>query len=175
MRALNPSNPFSPENSPTPLDSDKLISLLLLLRTSPLLPDLQTAFFRCQTCNHTLLVSVSRGKITEPPVCPRDVCSAVPYPFTTAPTLLTARSGRFKRHNEVPAGQTQHMTACLLEHVFIFPNNESNPTSFKFLQMAHAWKEAQKKKKMEAAAASAPVTTSPRAIDDDDQSSDEGS
>ncbi len=67
---------------------------------------------------------------------------------------------------------------CLLEHVFIFPDDEkeSNPTSFKFLQMAHAWKEAQKKKEMEVA--SAPIITSTRedeAMDDDEDDNDRSS
>ena len=53
------------------LDTDKLISPNGLLRTSPLFP----ALARSQTC-HALLIPVSCGEITEPPICPRDVHSS---------------------------------------------------------------------------------------------------
>jgi len=105
------------------LDTDKLISLNgLLLRTSPLLPDLQTAFFRCQTCNHTLLVPVSRGKITEPPVCLRDVCASPQQSLT----LIHNRSHFADRQiwkiqetpDEVPAGQTPHsVEVCVYDEL----------------------------------------------------------
>ena len=32
------------------------------------------AFFRCQVCNHTVMVSIDRGKIAEPTECPRQIC-----------------------------------------------------------------------------------------------------
>ncbi|KAJ7102493.1 hypothetical protein B0H15DRAFT_335183 [Mycena belliarum] len=37
---------------------------------------MKTTFFRCLTCSHTSQVEIDRGKIYEPPVCPRDVCAA---------------------------------------------------------------------------------------------------
>lgn len=59
------------------------------------------------------------------------------------------------------------------EHVFVFPDDEkeNNPTSFKFLQIAHAWKEAQKKKEAESSSLSLAVPSakdSGLAKDDDD-------
>jgi crooked neck len=61
------------------------------------------------------------------------------------------------------------MNPAFSEHVFVFPDDEkeNNPTSFKFLQSAHAWKEAQKKKEAEMSLA-APSTTNTRVTDDDD-------
>ncbi|KAF9045310.1 MCM2/3/5 family-domain-containing protein [Panaeolus papilionaceus] len=66
MRALNPT------------DTDKLICIKgLVIRATPVIPDMKVAFFRCLTCSHTVQVEIDRGKIEEPGRCPRDVCSAV--------------------------------------------------------------------------------------------------
>jgi crooked neck len=56
----------------------------------------------------------------------------------------------------------------------VFPDDEkeSNPTSFKFLQIAHAWKEAQKKKEAEGPLPSS--TKHPRVAEDDDMDEDDG-
>ena len=127
MRGLNPSGKLSFKRKGKKdlhhhQDTDKLISLNGLLRTSPLLPDLQTAFFRCQTCNHTLLVPVSRGKITEPPVCPRDVCASPQQSLT----LIHNRSHFAdcqiwkiqETPDEVPAGQTPHsIEVCVYDEL----------------------------------------------------------
>ncbi|KAI1792411.1 MCM-domain-containing protein [Ganoderma leucocontextum] len=66
MRDLNPS------------DTDKLVSIKgLVIRATPIIPDMKVAFFRCLTCNHTVQVEIERGKIDEPGRCPRDVCATV--------------------------------------------------------------------------------------------------
>ncbi|KAG1814176.1 MCM-domain-containing protein [Suillus variegatus] len=66
MRELNPS------------DTDKLISIKgLVIRATPVIPDMKVAFFRCLTCAHTVQVEIDRGKIEEPARCPRDVCGSV--------------------------------------------------------------------------------------------------
>lgn len=66
MRDLNPS------------DTDKLISIKgLVIRATPVIPDMKVAFFRCLTCSHTVQVEIDRGKIEEPARCPRDVCGTV--------------------------------------------------------------------------------------------------
>ncbi|KAI0031512.1 MCM2/3/5 family-domain-containing protein [Vararia minispora EC-137] len=65
MRDLNPS------------DTDKLVCIKgLVIRATPVIPDMKVAFFRCLTCNHTVQVEIDRGKIDEPAVCPRDVCAS---------------------------------------------------------------------------------------------------
>ena len=33
-------------------------------------------FFQCTVCDHTLVVEIDRGKISEPTVCPRDACKS---------------------------------------------------------------------------------------------------
>ncbi|KAJ9318974.1 hypothetical protein DTO271D3_562 [Paecilomyces variotii] len=59
-----------------PADMDKLISIKgLVIRTTPVIPDMKEAYFRCQTCGHSVKVDIDRGKIAEPTVCPRPVCA----------------------------------------------------------------------------------------------------
>ncbi|KAF8581230.1 MCM-domain-containing protein [Ramaria rubella] len=63
MRDLNPS------------DTDKLVTIKgLVIRATPVIPDMKTAFFRCLTCSHTVQVEIDRGRIAEPERCPRDLC-----------------------------------------------------------------------------------------------------
>ncbi|ORX40870.1 MCM2/3/5 family-domain-containing protein [Kockovaella imperatae] len=65
MRDLNPG------------DTDKLVSVKgLVIRATPIIPDMVTAFFRCLICQHTVPVEIDRGRITEPERCPRDVCNS---------------------------------------------------------------------------------------------------
>ncbi|XHG03209.1 DNA replication licensing factor, mcm4 component, variant 2 [Aspergillus wentii] len=60
-----------------PADMDKLVSIKgLVIRTTPIIPDMKEAFFRCQICNHGVQVDIDRGKIAEPTICPRTVCNA---------------------------------------------------------------------------------------------------
>ncbi|WWC65011.1 uncharacterized protein I303_107625 [Kwoniella dejecticola CBS 10117] len=63
MRDLNPG------------DTDKLVSVKgLVIRATPVIPDMTAAFFRCMVCQHTVQADIDRGKINEPERCPRDVC-----------------------------------------------------------------------------------------------------
>jgi DNA replication licensing factor MCM4 len=58
-----------------PADMDKLVSIKgLVIRTTPIIPDMKEAFFRCSACSYGVQVDIDRGKITEPTVCPRDSC-----------------------------------------------------------------------------------------------------
>jgi len=60
------------------LDTDKLVCIKgLVIRATPIIPDMKVAFFRCSTCQHTVQVEIDRGKIDEPNRCPRDVCASV--------------------------------------------------------------------------------------------------
>lgn len=64
LRELNPS------------DIDKLTTVRgLVIRVTPIIPDMKVAFFRCLVCHHTVQVEIDRGRITEPQRCPRDVCN----------------------------------------------------------------------------------------------------
>lgn len=59
-----------------PQDIDKLTTVRgLVIRVTPIIPDMKVAFFRCLVCNHTVKVEIDRGRITEPQRCPRDVCN----------------------------------------------------------------------------------------------------
>lgn len=61
-----------------PTDTDKLVSIKgLVIRATPVIPDMKVAFFRCLQCSHTVQVEIDRGRIEEPARCPRDVCGAV--------------------------------------------------------------------------------------------------
>ncbi|TID22184.1 minichromosome maintenance protein 4 (cell division control protein 54) [Venturia nashicola] len=58
-----------------PQDMDKMVSVKgLVIRATPIIPDMNRAYFRCAVCNHSVLVDLDRGKITEPTVCPRELC-----------------------------------------------------------------------------------------------------
>lgn len=60
-----------------PSDMDKLVSVKgLVIRATPIIPDMKEAFFRCAVCNHTVFVSIDRGKIAEPTFCPREACKS---------------------------------------------------------------------------------------------------
>jgi DNA replication licensing factor MCM4 len=58
-----------------PADMDKLISIKgLVIRATPIIPDMKEAFFRCNVCGFGASVDIDRGRINEPTVCPRDSC-----------------------------------------------------------------------------------------------------
>lgn len=60
-----------------PDDIDKLISVKgLVLRTTPIIPDMNTAFFKCAVCANCVQVVIDRGVIEEPSSCPRRDCGA---------------------------------------------------------------------------------------------------
>ncbi|PCH37479.1 MCM-domain-containing protein [Wolfiporia cocos MD-104 SS10] len=61
-----------------PTDTDKLVCIKgLVIRATPVIPDMKVAFFRCLKCNHTVQAEIDRGRIDEPALCPRDVCASV--------------------------------------------------------------------------------------------------
>ncbi|KAF2493722.1 MCM-domain-containing protein [Lophium mytilinum] len=100
LRELNPS------------DMDKLVSIKgLVIRTTPIIPDMKDAFFRCAICNHTVKVDIDRGKIAEPTACPRPVCAQ-----QNSMQIVHERSGFADKQviklqetpDSVPDGQTPH-------------------------------------------------------------------
>ncbi|KAK4614163.1 DNA replication licensing factor mcm4 [Fulvia fulva] len=95
-----------------PGDMDQLVSIKgLVIRTTPIIPDMKDAFFRCSVCHHTVKVDIDRGKITEPTRCPREVCSA-----SNSMQIVHNRSGFADKQviklqetpDSVPDGQTPH-------------------------------------------------------------------
>ncbi|KAK2750629.1 hypothetical protein FQN57_002700 [Myotisia sp. PD_48] len=60
-----------------PEDVDKLISIKgLVIRATPVIPDMKEAFFRCDVCFHCVKVYIDRGRIAEPTKCPREICDS---------------------------------------------------------------------------------------------------
>lgn len=95
-----------------PNDMDKMISIKgLVIRTTPIIPDMKDAFFRCAICHHTVKVDIDRGKIAEPTRCPREVCDS-----PNSMQIVHNRSGFSDKQivklqetpDSVPDGQTPH-------------------------------------------------------------------
>lgn len=56
---------------------DKLVCIKgLVIRSTPVIPDMKEAFFRCNVCNHSTTVGLERGRIREPTECPRQICQS---------------------------------------------------------------------------------------------------
>jgi DNA replication licensing factor MCM4 len=60
------------------LDPVKMDSLLCIrgriVRLSPIIPDRKVAHFSCCICGHDVQVTIDRGRIAEPNVCPQCHC-----------------------------------------------------------------------------------------------------
>ncbi|CEF69260.1 DNA replication licensing factor MCM4 [Strongyloides ratti] len=53
-----------------PSDVDRLITINgMVVRTSPLIPEMKSGYFECNVCLHGVEVDVDRGRIEEPNVC----------------------------------------------------------------------------------------------------------
>jgi len=101
-----------------PSDMGKMISIKgLVIRTTPIIPDMRDAFFRCHVCNHTVKVEIDRGKIAEPTECPRNACRS--------PNSMQIVHNRSKFSDKqvvklqetpdsVPAGQTPHSVSLVV-------------------------------------------------------------
>lgn len=110
MRELNPG------------DIDKIVSIKgLVIRATPVIPDMKLAFFRCLACGHTTTVEIDRGRIAEPSQCPRDVCGQV-----GGMSLIHNRCEFADRQvvrlqetpDEVPDGQTPHtVSLCVYDEL----------------------------------------------------------
>lgn len=116
LRDLNPSGKveraLSRNGANRVTDMDKMISIKgLVIRTTPIIPDMKEAFFRCQVCNHTVKVDIDRGKIAEPTECPRRVCKS-PNSMQIVHNRSTFADKQVIKLQEtpdsVPAGQTPH-------------------------------------------------------------------
>ncbi|KAF0531199.1 MCM-domain-containing protein [Gigaspora margarita] len=87
--------------------------------TSPILPEMSAAFFRCSICDSSVEVEVDRGKIDEPHRCRRRECNS-----TNTMTLIHNRSSFKDRQvcrlqetpDNIPDGQTPHsVSVCLYD------------------------------------------------------------
>lgn len=83
----------------------------LVIRTSPIIPDMREAFFKCHVCNHTVKVDIDRGRIAEPTECPRPVCKS-PNSMQIVHNRCDFMDKQVIKLQEtpdsVPAGQTPH-------------------------------------------------------------------
>jgi DNA replication licensing factor MCM4 len=108
-----------------PSDMDKLICIKgLVIRTTPVIPDMRQAFFRCNICHHSLLVGLDRGKIREPTVCPRPLCDS-----KNSMQIIHNRCEFEDKQviklqetpDAVPAGQTPHsVSVCVYNELVDF-------------------------------------------------------
>jgi DNA replication licensing factor MCM4 len=105
-----------------PQDLDKLVSIKgLVIRTTPIIPDMKEAFFKCAVCNHTVQADIDRGKITEPTRCPRSVCES-----QNSMQMVHNRSTFSDKQiiklqetpDHVPDGQTPHsVSVCVYDEL----------------------------------------------------------
>lgn len=105
MRNLNPN------------DLDKLITVRgLVIRTTALIPDMRKAYFRCLTCNFSVIKAIDRGKIEEPQRCPRPACNTLGS-MSIIHNRCTFADRQIVRLQEtpdvVPDGQTPHSVTMI--------------------------------------------------------------
>lgn len=96
MRALDPNS------------IDNLLSIRgMVVRTSPIIPDLKVAHFTCTVCSHVETITLERGRISEPTVCPE--CN-IKNGFELVHNRCMFADKQMVRiqetPNEVPAGET---------------------------------------------------------------------
>ncbi|KAF6826698.1 minichromosome maintenance protein 4 (cell division control protein 54) [Colletotrichum musicola] len=108
-----------------PSDMDRLITIKgLVIRTTPVIPDMKDAFFRCNVCNHSVNVGLDRGKIREPTECPRPRC-ATKNSMQIIHNRCSFEDKQVIKLQEtpdaVPAGQTPHsVSICVYNELVDF-------------------------------------------------------
>ena len=108
-----------------PSDMDKLISIKgLVIRATPVIPDMRQAFFKCSVCGHSVVVELDRGKIREPTECPRARCKS-----KNSMQIIHNRCAFEDKQviklqetpDAVPAGQTPHsVSVCVYNELVDF-------------------------------------------------------
>lgn len=104
---------------------DRLVSIKgLVIRTTPVIPDMKDAFFRCNVCNHSVNVGLDRGKIREPTECPRTMCAS-----KNSMQIVHNRCSFEDKQviklqetpDSIPAGQTPHsVSVCVYNELVDF-------------------------------------------------------
>ncbi|GAO52333.1 DNA replication licensing factor mcm4 [Saitoella complicata NRRL Y-17804] len=108
-----------------PADIDRLVTIKgLVIRATPVIPDMKRAFFRCAVCQHAVTVEIDRGRIAEPTRCPREQC------MTTNSMQIVHNRSEFadkqviklqETPDAVPAGQTPHaVSLCVYDELVDF-------------------------------------------------------
>ncbi|RGP67249.1 minichromosome maintenance 4 cell division control 54 [Fusarium longipes] len=108
-----------------PSDMDRLICIKgLVIRTTPVIPDMKDAFFRCNVCNHSVNVGLDRGKIREPTECPREICKSKNSMLIIHNRCSFEDKQVIKLQetpDAVPAGQTPHsVSVCVYNELVDF-------------------------------------------------------
>lgn len=104
---------------------DRLICIKgLVIRTTPVIPDMKDAFFRCNVCNHSVNVGLDRGKIREPTECPRPICGEK-NSMQIVHNRCSFEDKQVIKLQEtpdaVPAGQTPHsVSVCVYNELVDF-------------------------------------------------------
>ena len=108
-----------------PKDIDTVVSVKgLVIRTTPVIPDMKDAFFQCSVCNHTTIAEIYRGRIAEPSECPREACKS-----KNSMQIVHNRSGFADKQiiklqetpDSVPDGQTPHsVSICAFNELVDF-------------------------------------------------------
>lgn len=104
---------------------DRLITIKgLVIRTTPVIPDMKDAFFRCNECNHSVNVGLDRGKIREPTECTRQTCLSK-NSMQIVHNRCSFEDKQVIKLQEtpdaVPAGQTPHsVSVCVYNELVDF-------------------------------------------------------
>ncbi|KAJ2899549.1 uncharacterized protein MKZ38_002982 [Zalerion maritima] len=105
-----------------PSDMDHLVAIKgLVIRTTPVIPDMSAAFFKCAICNHSGMVEIDRGRIHEPTECPRRVCGSKNSMQIIHNRCIFKNKQVIKLQetpDAVPAGQTPHsVSVCAYDEL----------------------------------------------------------
>ncbi|KAB5551310.1 MCM2/3/5 family-domain-containing protein [Coniochaeta sp. 2T2.1] len=108
-----------------PADMDKLVCIKgLVIRTTPVIPDMKDAFFKCSVCGHSVTVSLDRGRIREPTECPRARCGSKNSMQIVHNRCAFEDKQVIKLQetpDAVPAGQTPHsVSVCVYNELVDF-------------------------------------------------------
>lgn len=104
---------------------DRLICIKgMVIRATPVIPDMKDAFFRCNVCNHSINVGLDRGKIREPTECPRQICGSK-NSMQIVHNRCSFEDKQVIKLQEtpdaVPAGQTPHsVSVCVYNELVDF-------------------------------------------------------
>lgn len=104
---------------------DKLVCIKgLVIRTTPVIPDMKEAFFKCSVCGHSVNVTLDRGRIREPTECPRARCGSK-NSMQIVHNRCSFEDKQVVKIQEtpdaVPAGQTPHsVSVCVYNELVDF-------------------------------------------------------
>lgn len=104
---------------------DRLICIKgMVIRTTPIIPDMKDSFFRCNVCHHSINVGLDRGKIREPTECPRQICASK-NSMQIVHNRCSFEDKQVIKLQEtpdaVPAGQTPHsVSVCVYNELVDF-------------------------------------------------------